>query len=427
MDMLGGAGCAGWLRHRAGGGVNMSLTNAERAALRRAIAAHPDWTAYRRLHNVDTSSLGASRALDVARHLGIDTAAVIGRAADTTTTTASEDDTVNALPTPTAPAGLFTRRTAAPVAPVASVAGGVDAAALAQTITAAIAGALAGAGAGTAEAVAALDARVSELESAAPRLLVVDPAGKPLGADLPPTRHPQLETLVRMVSARKPDGGRLNAWLSGPAGSGKTTAARMAAEALGLAFAAMGAMSQPHDLVGFVDAAGRYHDTPFTRFYRNGGLCLLDEVDASDANVTLVLNGALDNGRMTLPTGETIQRHADFACVGAANTWGQGATAEFIGRNKLDGAFLDRWVRLAWVYDEALETALSGNADWAGRVQRARRAAAKAGLKVLITPRATIHGAALIRAGLTPDDAARMTYLAGLTDAQVAQVEGGAK
>lgn len=403
-----------------------ALTNAERAALRRAIAAHPDWAAYRRLHGVDTSSLGAARAVDVAHHLGLDVAAIIGRTAPTPTT--SEDRTaMPTIPAPVAPAGLFNGRAAAPVtaAPAAPVAGGVDAAALAQTITAAIAGALAGAGAGTAEAVAALDARVTELEAAAPRLLVVDATGKPLGADLPPTRHPQLETLVRMVSARKPDGGRLNAWLAGPAGSGKTTAARMAAEALGLAFAAMGAMSQPHELVGFVDAAGRYHDTPFTRFYRNGGLCLLDEVDASDANVTLVLNGALDNGRMTLPTGETIERHADFACVGAANTWGQGATAEFIGRNKLDGAFLDRWVRLAWVYDEKLETALSGNADWAARVQRARKRAATAGLKVLITPRATIHGAALIAAGLAPDDAARMTYLAGLTEAQIAQVEGG--
>lgn len=329
---------------------------------------------------------------------------------------------------PVAPAGLFNGRAAAAApAAAAPAAGGVDAAALAQTITAAIAGALAGAGAGTAETLAALDARVADLESAAPRLLVLSADGAAVGAELPPTRHPMLETLIRAASARKPDGARLNPWLAGPAGSGKTTAARMAAEALGLAFAAMGAMAQPHELLGFVDAGGRYHETPFTRFYRAGGVCLLDEVDASDANVTLVLNGALDNGHLTLPTGEAVARHADFVCIGAANTWGAGATAEYVGRNKLDNAFLDRWVRLAWTYDDTLETAICGNPDWAKRVQRARAAAAKAGLKVLITPRASMHGAALIRAGLSPDDAARMTYLAGLSDAQVAQVEGASK
>jgi cobaltochelatase CobS len=408
--------------------VTVTVTNADRAALRRAIAAHPDWAAYRRTHGVDTSSLGAARALDVARHLGLDVSAILGRdaPAPTATPTAQDADTMP-TPTPAVPAGLFDRRTSAAPATSAAApaAGGVDAAALAQTITAAIAGALAGAGAGTSEALAALDARVGDLERAAPALLVLAADGARLGDELPPNRHPQLEDLILSVSARKPNGQRLNVWLAGPAGSGKTTAASMAAAALGLGFAAMGAMSQPHELVGFVDAAGHYHDTPFTRFYRDGGLCLLDEVDASDANVTLVLNGALDNGALTLPTGETIARHADFACVGAANTWGHGATAEFIGRNKLDGAFLDRWVRIAWVYDEAMETAVSGDPEWSRRVQRARAAASKAGLKILITPRASIHGAALIRAGMTPDRAARMTYLSGLTDAQITQVEGG--
>lgn len=395
----------------------MSISNAERAALRRAISAHPDWAAYRRLHGVDTASLGATRAVDVARHLGIDVDAIIGGAAATT-----EGNTMTHAPV--APAGLFTG--ARPVAPAAAAsAGGVDAAALAQTITAAIAGALAGAGAGTAEAVAALDARVTDLEQAAPRLLVVDAEGIALGDELPPQRHPMLETLVRAVSARKPDGSRLNVWLAGPAGSGKTTGARMAAQALGLEYAAHGAMGMVHELLGFVDAGGRYHETAFARLYRTGGVCLLDEVDASDPNVTLALNGALDNGAALLPTGEMVQRHPDFVCIAAANTWGNGATAEYVGRNRLDGAFLQRFVALAWNYDEALETAICGNPDWARRVQKARAAASKAGLKVIISPRASVHGAALLRAGLDADTAARMTYLSGLTDAQVAQIEGG--
>ena len=300
-------------------------------------------------------------------------------------------------------------------------------AALSQTITAAIAGALAGSNGASAEALAALDARVADLEAAAPALLVIDRDGKPHGAELPPSRHPLLAELIRAVSARKAtDGGRLHVWIAGPAGSGKTTAARQAAEALGLEFAAHGAMGMAHELIGFVDAGGAFHEPAFVRLYRNGGLVLLDEMDASDANVTLVLNGALDNGHMQIPTGEMIARHPDFVCVATGNTFGSGATSEYVGRNKLDGAFLKRFVAMDWPYDEKLETAICGNPDFAARVQRARKAAAKAGLKVLITPRDSVHGAALIAAGFDPDTAARMTYLTGLSAAQVAQVEANA-
>ncbi len=54
-----------------------AISNAQRAALRRAIASHPDWPAYRRTHGVDTASLGAARAVDVARHLGLDVETLI--------------------------------------------------------------------------------------------------------------------------------------------------------------------------------------------------------------------------------------------------------------------------------------------------------------------------------------------------------------
>jgi hypothetical protein len=56
-------------------------------------------------------------------------------------------------------------------------------------------------------------------------------------------------------------------------------------------------------------------------------------------------------------------------------------------------------------------------------VQKARAAAAKAGLKVIISPRASVYGASLIAAGLTADEAADATYLNGLNDAQRKQIE----
>lgn len=390
-----------------------AISNAQRAALRRAIAASPDWPAYRRTHGVDTASLGAARAVDVARHLGLDVESILGGAAAPN----QETPAMNAIPAPLAPAGLFDKRAPVAAAPAAP-AGDVGAA------LAVLASAFGGAG-NVQPALDALAARVAALESAAPRLLVIDTEGRALGDELPETRHPMLETLIRLLGARDAAGRRLNVWISGPTGSGKTHGAKQAAAALGLAWGFHGAMSMAHELVGFVDAGGKYHETVFVDRFRNGGLCLLDELDSWSAEATLCLNAALANGEVSLPTGEIVRRNPDFACVGAGNTWGAGATAEFVGRNRLDAAFLSRFAaKLAWGYDEKLESAMCGNPDWAARVQRARKKAAAQGLKVIIDPRVSMAGAAIIAAGFSADEAARMTYLAGLTDAQVAMLAG---
>lgn len=231
-------------------------------------------------------------------------------------------------------------------------------------------------------------------------------------------RHKSADTLLTAVSAG------LNVWIAGPAGSGKTHAAEQVAGALGLSFAFHGAMTMAHELIGFRDGRGTYHETDFVRAYRDGGVILLDEVDAGSNEALLALNGALANGYMPTPDG-MIKRHPDFRCIAAANTWGLGATADYVGRARLDAAFLDRFgAKIAWDYDEALERKLAGNPDWCARVQIARKKAMSAGLKVIISPRATIAGAKLIAAGMTEDDAAKLTYLAGLTPAQIDMVEG---
>jgi MoxR-like ATPase len=229
--------------------------------------------------------------------------------------------------------------------------------------------------------------------------------------------HHMLPTLIRSLATG------LHVWLAGPSGSGKTHGAEQAATALGLTFRLQGAMTMAHELTGFVDAVGKYHETPFVTTFRNGGVILLDELDAGSNEALLALNAALANGIMCLPSGEIIRAHADFRCIGAANTFGQGATADYVGRTRIDAAFLQRFgVRLTWAYDEALETAMADMPTWSARVQRARQRAKEAGLKVLITPRASIAGAKLIRAGFSPDEAADMTYLADLSPAQRQQV-----
>jgi len=271
----------------------------------------------------------------------------------------------------------------------------------------------------------ALMGRVSAIENReAPAIVVKLQRGDTI-AQIEGHHHPKFATLLRALGSRQADGYAPNVWIAGPAGSGKTHAAKMAAKAIGVAWHYNGALSMPHELLGFIDAAGKYHRTPFREAYEHGGVYLFDEVDGSDNSALLALNAALANGTATFPDGQ-VKRHVDSYIIGTANTWGLGATAEYVGRSKIDAAFLSRFpVRLAWDYDEPLERNISGNEAFAKRVQRARAMARSAGLKVLIDPRASIAGAALIANGASEAEAAELTYLANLTAEQRRMVGEG--
>jgi hypothetical protein len=236
--------------------------------------------------------------------------------------------------------------------------------------------------------------------------------------------HPMFARLLKAAASRMANGVPPSIWIAGPAGSGKTHGAHMVAKALNLPWHYNGALSMPHELLGFIDAGGKYHRTPFREAYEYGGVYLFDEVDASDNSALLALNAALANGTATFPDCQ-ITRHPDCIVIATANTWGLGATADYVGRSKIDAAFLSRFpVRIHWDYDSALEVAISGNESFARRVIDARERARTHGIKVIIDPRASQAGAALIAAGFKPDEAADMTYLANLTPEHRKLVEG---
>jgi hypothetical protein len=235
--------------------------------------------------------------------------------------------------------------------------------------------------------------------------------------------HPKFETLLKVASSRQANGRHPNIMLSGPTGSGKTHAVEQLAKALGLEFYTNGAISMDHQLVGFKDAAGNYHETALRKAFGRPAIYLFDEIDSSDNSPLLCLAGALANGGFEFPD-VFVERHPDSIIIAAGNTWGNGATAEFVGRNRLDGAIKSRFpVRIQWDYDEALERDISGNIDWACRVQKARANAKRAGIKVQIDPRMTQAGAAIIAAGMTANEAAELTYLAELTAEQRKMVD----
>lgn len=169
-------------------------------------------------------------------------------------------------------------------------------------------------------------------------------------------RHERFGKLVMLVSALGNED--KNIWLAGPAGSGKTTAARKLAAALGYdeesEFDFNGAIDTEYKLSGFVDAKGRVVSTAFRKIWENGGVYLFDECDASMPGALLAFNAALANGYAAFPDG-TIKRNERTVIIAAANTWGFGGDANYVGRAKLDAAFLDRFVTLTWNYDENLE------------------------------------------------------------------------
>jgi hypothetical protein len=224
--------------------------------------------------------------------------------------------------------------------------------------------------------------------------------------------HKQFPKLLRLVSLG------LNVYLCGPAGSGKTHAAHQVAQALGLPFYFNGAIDTEYKLLGFVDAQGKVVSTPFRCAVTGGGVYLFDEMDGSLPPALLAFNAALANGHCDFPGSEKpIARHADCRIIAAANTWGYGADAAHVGRNKLDAASLDRFVSLPWEYDEALERRLAGNDKWVNVVVSARKRALELGLKVVISPRASISGAAMLADGMTEEEAISATFGARISPA----------
>jgi cobaltochelatase CobS len=234
--------------------------------------------------------------------------------------------------------------------------------------------------------------------------------------------HSQFEHLMRAASVKLPNGYTPGIFLQGEASSGKTTGARMLAETLGLKWHFNGAISFPHEMLGFIDGAGKYHRTPFREAYENGGVYTFDEVDRSDPVALLAVNPHLANGIATFPDKQ-IKRHKDCIIVCTANTWGLGADANYSGATKLDAAFLSRFpIRINWDIDPVLEANIVDNAEWLNAVRVARAKARAVGLKVLIDTRAAQAGACLIAAGYSHEQAANMTYMANLKPEQKRQL-----
>jgi MoxR-like ATPase len=206
------------------------------------------------------------------------------------------------------------------------------------------------------------------------------------------TAHPALNELLPRIRCG------VNCYLYGPTGSGKTYLARQAAAVLFPDMdesARFGSLSVSGEVTAS-DIFGKlipepaengqlsfsFHESEFTRIYRNGGVFLFDELDAADPQTAIVVNSAIANGELSFPILGRIKKNPQAYILAAGNTTGHGATQDYTGRTALASASLNRFRYIAVDYDTELESRLANaytrNADKAAAVLEARDTARRA-------------------------------------------------
>jgi MoxR-like ATPase len=264
----------------------------------------------------------------------------------------------------------------------------------------------------------AVDDKIREIVGTPRTLTIATPPEFPGGKlDLQEVQnaHKNFPEALMLISDRQ------HLMLIGPTGGGKTTAMMHAANVLrdseGQPFkfyAKPCTMTDTSsDWFGYNSAHG-YEPSLFRLAYEHGGIFVAEEIDAGNPSITTGMHMAVENGIGAFPD-RMVTMHPDFRFVSTANTWGHGADRQYIGRNPLDAATIDRFWQMDWDYDEQLERSLSINAalsvnpehektahEWVSYVQRIRRHAFESREHIVISPRASIKGARALALGVLP-------------------------
>lgn len=202
--------------------------------------------------------------------------------------------------------------------------------------------------------------------------------------ELEGVQHEKFEQVCKFVSNDIP------VFLTGDAGCGKNVLCQQVAKALGLDFYFSNAVTQEYKITGFTDAMGQFHETQFYKAFKNGGLFMLDEMDASIPEVLVILNAAIANRYFDFPAPiGYVKAHENFRIIAAGNTFGHGADYEYVGRNQLDMASLDRFAMVKMSYSEAIENAVCfQDLELADFCRAFRKSAQQNGIKIIVSYRA---------------------------------------
>jgi MoxR-like ATPase len=245
--------------------------------------------------------------------------------------------------------------------------------------------------------------------------------------DIPGVKHPVFERVLRIVSRG------LHVYLTGPAGTGKSTLAEQVADALDIPFASISCHPQmtATALFGYQTADGTYLPTAWRNIFEHGGVFCVDEMDNANSSLMSALNQSLANSIAAFPDG-MVKRSSEIPTivVGTGNTFGTGPDAMYVGRQAQDGALRTRFYTIEVPVDEVLERHMidstgcpSTVADkWHDIIRSARKAVDTLGMRVIVSPRHAMYGAEGLVAGETFEQVAQATFLAGVPSEQSAKI-----
>lgn len=151
-------------------------------------------------------------------------------------------------------------------------------------------------------------------------------------------------------------------YISGPAGSGKTSLVEQLAARIGHGCTTLSCNSRTEkaDIVGYIglqEGKTAFIEGPLVRAMRLGEWITFDEGDALPPSVTITLNRVLEGAPLVIPeTGDVIYPHPDFRVAFTGNTRGRGdTTGQYRSRNVQDAAVLDRFLFVEVGYPESVE------------------------------------------------------------------------
>lgn len=237
--------------------------------------------------------------------------------------------------------------------------------------------------------------------------------------DNQPIKHKVFDKVVCMLKHNR------TPYLFGPAGTGKNVLCKQIADEMGLTFYFANAVTQEFALTGYGDANGNYVETEFYRAFTQGGLFMLDELDASCPEALITLNAALANRYFTFPVIGRVDAHQDFKVIAAGNSCGRGADEVYSGRSVIDGATMNRFDYIKVDYDDRIEHRLANrDSELVGFVHDLRASAKKAGYPLVLSYR-NISGVSELRDDFTIRECIEMCITKGMGSDEVSILHEG--